>query len=228
MNTNQGPRVLEFNCRFGDPETQPLLMRLKTDLLDLLEAVVDDRLDDFAGERLAVGPAAGRLRRAGQPGLPGLIREGQGDLRSRRGGEDPRRESVSRRHEDRPTTGSSPMAAACSASPPSAGTIADAGEQAYAAVEKISFPGMFYRRDIGVKIESVKPHASAPVDIVGRFRRGRMSDRAHDDTASIQKRQTRAEENARQRPTKCTMGPASQAKAIVGPRISRQDDDRVR
>ena len=50
MLTNQGPRVLEFNCRFGDPETQPLLMRLKTDLLDLLEAVVDDRLDEFDGK----------------------------------------------------------------------------------------------------------------------------------------------------------------------------------
>jgi phosphoribosylamine--glycine ligase len=41
MITQQGPRVLEYNCRFGDPETQPLLMRLKTDLLDLFEAVVD-------------------------------------------------------------------------------------------------------------------------------------------------------------------------------------------
>lgn len=50
MATTQGPRVLEYNVRFGDPETQPLLVRLKTDLLDLLEAVVDERLDEFEGK----------------------------------------------------------------------------------------------------------------------------------------------------------------------------------
>src|SRR5258707_8922955 len=47
MLTSQGPRVLEFNARFGDPETQPLLMRLKSDLLDLLEAIVDEKLSDI-------------------------------------------------------------------------------------------------------------------------------------------------------------------------------------
>jgi phosphoribosylamine--glycine ligase len=47
MITNKGPRVLEYNCRFGDPECQPLLMRLKSDLLDVLEAVVDERLDQI-------------------------------------------------------------------------------------------------------------------------------------------------------------------------------------
>lgn len=49
MLSSQGPRVLEFNARFGDPETQPLLMRLKTDLVDLLEAVADERLHEFEG-----------------------------------------------------------------------------------------------------------------------------------------------------------------------------------
>jgi len=47
MITNQGPKVLEYNVRFGDPEAQPLLMRLKTDLVDLLEAAVDGRLDEI-------------------------------------------------------------------------------------------------------------------------------------------------------------------------------------
>ena len=48
MMTNQGPKVLEYNVRFGDPECQPLLMRLKTDLLDILEATADSRLEEIA------------------------------------------------------------------------------------------------------------------------------------------------------------------------------------
>jgi len=48
MITRQGPKVLEYNVRFGDPEAQPLLMRLKTDLVDVLEAAVDGRLDEIA------------------------------------------------------------------------------------------------------------------------------------------------------------------------------------
>jgi phosphoribosylamine--glycine ligase len=48
MLTKQGPKVLEYNVRFGDPECQPLLMRLKSDLVDVLEAVADDRLEEIA------------------------------------------------------------------------------------------------------------------------------------------------------------------------------------
>lgn len=47
MITNQGPKVLEYNVRLGDPECQPLLMRLKTDLVDVLEAAASDRLDEI-------------------------------------------------------------------------------------------------------------------------------------------------------------------------------------
>ncbi|CAE7419979.1 purD, partial [Symbiodinium sp. CCMP2456] len=46
MLTKQGPKVLEYNVRFGDPECQPVLMRLKSDLLDVLEATADGRLDE--------------------------------------------------------------------------------------------------------------------------------------------------------------------------------------
>lgn len=47
MLTHQGPKVLEYNVRFGDPECQPLMMRLQSDLLTLLEATVDGRLDEI-------------------------------------------------------------------------------------------------------------------------------------------------------------------------------------
>ncbi len=47
MLTAGGPKVLEFNCRFGDPETQPLMMRLRSDLLDAIEAVAADKLDQI-------------------------------------------------------------------------------------------------------------------------------------------------------------------------------------
>ena len=47
MLTPQGPRVLEYNVRFGDPECQPLLFRLKTDLIDVIEATVDRKLDQI-------------------------------------------------------------------------------------------------------------------------------------------------------------------------------------
>jgi phosphoribosylamine--glycine ligase len=45
MLTNQGPKVLEYNVRFGDPECQPILMRLKSDLVEVFEATIDGRLD---------------------------------------------------------------------------------------------------------------------------------------------------------------------------------------
>src|SRR3979411_2337207 len=44
------PRVLEFNCRFGDPETQVILPRMKSDLLPLLEATIDGKIDNCAIE----------------------------------------------------------------------------------------------------------------------------------------------------------------------------------
>ena len=47
MLTSAGPKVLEFNVRFGDPECQPLLMRLKTDIVDIIEATVDGRLSEL-------------------------------------------------------------------------------------------------------------------------------------------------------------------------------------
>jgi phosphoribosylamine--glycine ligase len=47
MLTPAGPKVLEYNVRFGDPECQPTLMRLRSDLVDVLEATVDGRLEEI-------------------------------------------------------------------------------------------------------------------------------------------------------------------------------------
>ena len=67
------PNVLEFNCRFGDPETQPVLMRLQTDLVDLIELALDGRLDQ-ANPQWDPRPAVGVVMAAG--GYPGSYRKG--------------------------------------------------------------------------------------------------------------------------------------------------------
>ncbi len=75
MITNQGMEVLEYNVRFGDPECQPLLMRLKSDLLDLLEATVDGRLDEVAPPEWDPRPAVCVVMAS--EGYPGNYERGQ-------------------------------------------------------------------------------------------------------------------------------------------------------
>ncbi|WP_018873629.1 phosphoribosylamine--glycine ligase [Thioalkalivibrio sp. ALJ16] len=67
------PKVLEFNCRFGDPETQPILSRLESDLTELVEAALDDRLDQIEA-RWDARVALGVVLAAG--GYPGAYRKG--------------------------------------------------------------------------------------------------------------------------------------------------------
>ena len=69
MMTARGPMVLEFNCRFGDPETQPILMRLESDLLEALEASIEGRVSegDFRWSQdasVCVVMSSGRISRA--------------------------------------------------------------------------------------------------------------------------------------------------------------------
>jgi phosphoribosylamine--glycine ligase len=75
MVTAQGIKVLEYNVRFGDPECQPLLMRLKSDLVDLLEATVDGRLEEVAAPEWDPRPAVCVVMAA--EGYPGKYDRGQ-------------------------------------------------------------------------------------------------------------------------------------------------------
>jgi phosphoribosylamine--glycine ligase len=68
MITSEGARVLEFNCRFGDPETQAILPRMKSDLLPLLEATIDGKIDNFAIEWEERAAATVVLASGGYPG----------------------------------------------------------------------------------------------------------------------------------------------------------------
>ncbi len=75
MLTPAGPKVLEFNVRFGDPECQPLLMRLKTDLVDVIEATIDGRLADI--EPLQWDPRPSICVVMASEGYPGNYEKGR-------------------------------------------------------------------------------------------------------------------------------------------------------
>ena len=75
MLTPQGPKVLEYNVRFGDPECQPLLMRMKTDFLDLIEATVDRRLSEIGPLEWDERPAVCVVMAA--DGYPGSYEKGK-------------------------------------------------------------------------------------------------------------------------------------------------------
>ena len=76
MLTQDGPKVLEFNARFGDPETQVYLARLENDLVELLTASIRRHTWESGIE---VEPDAVRLRGDGLRGLPGQLCQGQTD-----------------------------------------------------------------------------------------------------------------------------------------------------
>jgi phosphoribosylamine--glycine ligase len=147
--TNQGPRVLEFNCRFGDPETQPLLMRLQTDLLDLLEAVVDDRLDEFEG-RLAWDPRPAVSVVLASQGYPGRYARGKVITGLAEVAKLPAVQvfhAGTRLENGLAITDGGRVLNVTALGD----TLNDAKQNAYEAVSRIHFQGMQYRRDIGDK-----------------------------------------------------------------------------
>ncbi len=145
MLTTNGPKVLEFNCRFGDPETQPLMMRLKSDLAEVMLAVADGTLDQVElnwDERPAIAVVA---TSKGYPGkYPiGLPITGIEDAASMR---DVRVfHSGTKRVDGQLVTDGGRVLAVTALGD----TIADAQKRAYQAMGKIHFDGMHYRKDIG-------------------------------------------------------------------------------
>jgi phosphoribosylamine--glycine ligase len=150
MVTNQGPRVLEFNCRFGDPETQPLLMRLKTDLLDLLETAVEDRLTDFPEDRLDWDPRPAVCVVMASQGYPGNYAKGKVITGLAEVAKLPGVKvfHAGTRLENGLTMTDGGRVLGVTAL---GDTLADAKRNAYEAVGRIHFQGAHYRRDIADK-----------------------------------------------------------------------------
>ena len=143
MLTEDGPRVLEFNCRFGDPETQSLLPRLDTTFLDALAAAA---AGDLRGVEL-VGRRQRRCHaRPGRRRLPLVGRHRLADQRHRecRGAGRARLPCRHRLHHDRLVTNGGRILDVTAVG----STIAAARERAYEAAAQISFAGVRYRMDI--------------------------------------------------------------------------------
>ncbi|MEI7684615.1 MAG: phosphoribosylamine--glycine ligase [Planctomycetota bacterium] len=148
MATNQGPRILEYNCRMGDPETQPVLMRLKTDLFELFLATAQDRLDSIEPLEWDPRPAICVVLASG--GYPGPFAKGKIISGLAEAGKVPGVKvfhAGTKLEDGLPVTDGGRVLGVTAIGD----TLAAAQKAAYEAVSKISFPGMFYRKDIGDK-----------------------------------------------------------------------------
>jgi len=147
MATPQGPRVLEFNCRFGDPETQCLMMRLRSDLLGLLEAVVDDTLAEFVGEGLDWDPRPAVTVVVCSEGYPAAYAKGKyiTGLDATAALQDVKVFHAGTRLDGARTITDGGRVLAVTAL---GETLAAARDRAYAAADLVKFPGAFRRSDI--------------------------------------------------------------------------------
>ncbi len=154
MLTDLGPRVLEFNCRFGDPETQSLMPLLESDLAEILMACIEGRLDQIQVRWSSDQAVCVVLASGGYPGDYASGREieidGDGD-RDREGDREREVEkgivvfhAGTKRQEGRLVTAGGRVLAVTSTAP----TLSQARAQVYAAVERIHFDGRHYRKDI--------------------------------------------------------------------------------
>jgi len=139
-------RVLEFNVRFGDPETQPIMMRLKSDLAELCLAAVNGRLDSMEAAwdprpALGVVMAAGGYPESYTKGhvITGLEAAGQAGSQVFHAGTQMRDGEI--------VTAGGRVLCVCAM----ADSVADAARTAYSGCDKIHWDGAFFRRDIGYR-----------------------------------------------------------------------------
>jgi phosphoribosylamine--glycine ligase len=143
MMTPTGPKVLEFNTRFGDPETEALMLRLETDLAEIVEAVVEQRV---AGLAIRLRPGASACVIAASKGYPGKYVGGKAisGLSSVQAGVEVFHAGTAARDGAVVTAGGRVLAVTA------AGVdLQGALAKVYAAMDGIGFEGMQYRRDIG-------------------------------------------------------------------------------
>lgn len=139
------PKVLEFNCRFGDPETQPIMMRLQSDLAELCLAALEGKLDTVEAqwdERAALGVV---MAAEGYPAdyrkgdvIEGLDHISGDDIKVFHAG------TALNEKDEITTAGGRVLCVTALGS-----TVSEAQKRAYEGVHKISWPGVYYRTDIG-------------------------------------------------------------------------------
>jgi phosphoribosylamine--glycine ligase len=143
MVTKDGPKVLEFNCRFGDPETQVLLTRLESDLVELLEATIDGRLASIAPKWSADSAVCVILASGGYPEAYASGKEitGLADAKATVF------HAGTKRDGNRIVTAGGRVLGVTALAP----TLAEARDRAYAAASSIEFDGAQFRTDIAAK-----------------------------------------------------------------------------
>ena len=148
MLTPRGPMVLEFNCRFGDPETQPILMRMENDLVDAMEASIDSRVSEGDFKWSSDATACVVIASGGYPEVyeQGKKITGLSEAAKIEG------VKVFHAGTSRDQSGNFYTAAGRVLGVTArARDLAMAVERAYAAVEKIHFDAMHYRKDIAAR-----------------------------------------------------------------------------
>ena len=140
------PNVLEYNCRFGDPETQPIMMRLRSDLVELCEAALDKRLDRVHAdwdERAALGVVLAA------EGYPETVRKGDAITGLEQAARLPGKvfHAGTRAADGKVFTNGGRVLCAVGLG----SSVSQAQAQAYTLVDAIDWPGMQCRRDIGFR-----------------------------------------------------------------------------